>query len=1020
MLRIFMIAAALAAALVLCLLALAQQRGRRREIPAAQWLSRGTALILLLTFSVAIGSTTVRAQQGVDDPDALEVQVQQLDKAKKYAEALAVQRKLAAEIEKAESASAGGPKEKTVSAQVSVAWYALLARDFEQALAASDRAHALAADNLDVESKRAHALLFLGSESEARTIYLRHKGKPMSWTSDQTWEDAIAEDFNTLRAAGIVHRAFTEIVTGLGGRSAKDLDELRSLENRMFELRQTGNSTDGISIAEKYIALTRDGYGEERPKFATSIAWLAFFYEKLGRYAEAEPLMKRALAITENAFGPEHGVVRNRLVALAELCQDQQRYAEVESLYKRALAIDEKAAGLDDWTLTTDLGNLASLYRDQGRYADAEPLYKRALAINEKAFGPDDRVVGQDLVKLAGLYVSEGRYVEAEPLFLRALAIDEKTLGPEHPDLGVCLQCIASLYDYQGRYADAEPLIKRALAIHEKALGPDNATVARDLAILANLYKDQGRYNEADALYQRALAIDEKALDPDVGTVLNNLAMLYSVQGRYADAEPLMKRALAIHEKAHGPNHPDVATDLNNLAEVYQGQGRYAEAEPLYKRGLTIAEKTLAPDHPDLAMIRSNLGGFYKSQGRLSEAEPLLKSAQQIDEKVFGRTDPKVENDLAQLGDLYRLEGKCGQSEQLFSLARSIGSTAIREVPVLFSTDRKRDASQPSVTFGGEREEKLSFGIAIVTVPAPLTKAATTSGGGSDNKNGGGQVTEARRLAMHCIQVVGDKQIVEAAVHQIDVAKTYPAQALIFVHGYNVSFENAARRAAQIAYDIKFDGATFLFSWPSRESLLGYLNDRDTVDIAADHLRDFLVKIVAETKIRKIHFVAHSMGNMVLLIALEKIAKEDPKLLALIGEIIEAAPDVDQGVYAHMLDTIASEREHKFTLYAARSDWALRLSGWLRGVARAGYINKDQPLIVSGVDTIDITNAGTRLFDLNHDLYASSPILIADMRRILENSEWPPDKRTKEFEPVASKAGTYWRLLPPQVHAANQ
>jgi hypothetical protein len=68
-------------------------------------------------------------------------------------------------------------------------------------------------------------------------------------------------------------------------------------------------------------------------------------------------------------------------------------------------------------------------------------------------------------------------------------------------------------------------------------------------------------------------------------------------------------------------------------------------------------------------------------------------------------------------------------------------------------------------------------------------------------------------------------------------------------------------------------------------------------------------------------------------------------------------------------------------------------------------------LIVKGVDTID-TSAG--LFDMNHELYASNPILVADIRRIIEKGEWPPDKRTKEFEQVSSKDGIYWRLLLPQ------
>jgi esterase/lipase superfamily enzyme len=142
---------------------------------------------------------------------------------------------------------------------------------------------------------------------------------------------------------------------------------------------------------------------------------------------------------------------------------------------------------------------------------------------------------------------------------------------------------------------------------------------------------------------------------------------------------------------------------------------------------------------------------------------------------------------------------------------------------------------------------------------------------------------------------------------------------------------------------------------------------------------------------------------------LERIVKERSELRGLIGEIIEAAPDVDKDVFAYKLKKISPEGGH-VTLYASRGDLALRLSGSLRRYARAGYISKDKPLIVPRVDTIDISNADTRLFDLNHDLYASNPILIADMRRVIEKGERPPDKRTKEFEAVTSEDGTYWRL----------
>ena len=38
--------------------------------------------------------------------------------------------------------------------------------------------------------------------------------------------------------------------------------------------------------------------------------------------------------------------------------------------------------------------------------------------------------------------------------------------------------------------------------------------------------------------------------------------------------------------------------------------------------------------------------------------------------------------------------------------------------------------------------------------------------------------------------------------------------ALLYLHGYNTSFEEAAIRAAQIGFDLKVPGATAFFSWP--------------------------------------------------------------------------------------------------------------------------------------------------------------------------------------------------------------
>jgi esterase/lipase superfamily enzyme len=257
---------------------------------------------------------------------------------------------------------------------------------------------------------------------------------------------------------------------------------------------------------------------------------------------------------------------------------------------------------------------------------------------------------------------------------------------------------------------------------------------------------------------------------------------------------------------------------------------------------------------------------------------------------------------------------------------------------------------------------------------------------------------------------MSDKQVIAGAALRLGAAKNFPNQSFVFVHGYNVTFENALRRAAQIAYDMHFDGDVFIFSWPSRGVLRQYFSDRETVETSAEHLRDFLEKIVAETKPAKINIIAHSVGNMMLLRALDGIS-ETSTLRSVIGEIIHAAPDVDQLMFEQKVKKL-EDMGAKITLYASRSDWALWFSSWLWSRPRAGFF-ENRPLVVAGVDTIDITRAGTNLFAWNHDIYAASPIIVSDMERILKNGKRPPNERTVEFEP--SEDGTYWRLRSPQV-----
>lgn len=620
------------------------------------------------------------------------------------------------------------------------------------------------------------------------------------------------------------------------------------------------------------------------------------------------------------------------------------------------------------------IAQVEDFYR-AGKYEEALPVAQHALALAEAQHAPAP-VLGAALDNLALLYKVFGRYDEAEPLYKRAFDLHRQM--PTDPDLPAAMNNLAMLYDTQHRYAEAEELLKRAIDKWEKFLGPD---------------------------------------DPAVATGSNNLGLVYYHQGDYTQALPLLERARKIRETALGPDDPAVASTLNNLALVYEYQGDYAKAQPTYERALVIALKALGPDHPTVARIRENLGGLYKSRGRrgdanelkraLESAEPQLTRALEIKEKVFSADSPNLSSTLANLGDLYRLQGKCSESESAFARARRLGGPMFKEVSVIFATDRKRDAGAATLTFGSERSKELSFGTIVVPISGPQSPASARQNAAPKGIIRIASDTEGvDRLPQRCATAISD-------LHRLfaESARARPVQALLFVHGYNVSFEGAVLRAAQIAYDTKFDGNVFVFSWPSHSRLLDYFTDTRTVNVAVGDLAKFLDAAVAAAKPTKVHIVAHSMGNMVLLRALE-VGGKSSSVGPLIGQVINASPDVDPDYFEQVVSMFARP-EGNFTLYAAKVDWALWLSSKIWG-ARVGFID-GVPFIAPGVDTIDVSKGGSNVwqpFNWNHDIYVQSPAITGDMKRIIAEGSRPPDKRTSAFRLKTSPSGKYWVFLP--------
>ena len=313
-----------------------------------------------------------------------------------------------------------------------------------------------------------------------------------------------------------------------------------------------------------------------------------------------------------------------------------------------------------------------------------------------------------------------------------------------------------------------------------------------------------------------------------------------------------------------------------------------------------------------------------------------------------------------------------------------------RVVDFLFATSRARDTSLETVAFSGQRSRALTYGQASIRIP-------------EDHKIG--EITLPSSWKVFGI-TLSEEKLDEHEHFTVRALKTFtldewneairlrnPKSALIFVHGYNTSFEDALYRNAQIVWDLRYEGLSVLYSWASWGGTTDYLYDRESAQIGRAGFIEVLRNLKEKHGIESVNVIAHSMGNQVVLDALGSYAQTSNP--ATIGELILAAPDVDRDMFVSLIPNV-QKIVKGVTLYASSADKALQASRRLAGVLRAGDIGDDGPIVLDNMQTIDVTAMGEEILGLNHNVFAVSRNLIDDIRHLITSGLRPPDRRLSQ------------------------
>lgn len=236
------------------------------------------------------------------------------------------------------------------------------------------------------------------------------------------------------------------------------------------------------------------------------------------------------------------------------------------------------------------------------------------------------------------------------------------------------------------------------------------------------------------------------------------------------------------------------------------------------------------------------------------------------------------------------------------------------------------------------------------------------------------------------------------------VAASRQRDVLLFVHGFNVSFDACVVRAAQIALDMPFNGAVLAYSWPSQGGVQNYAADEPINAASVVPFQEFLTQLRSglDPEVR-IHILVHSMGNRIVMQGLANWTYPVASGQTPIDNLALMAPDVGLSDFRANASGVV-QRCRRVTLYASVHDAALIASKSLHREQRAG--DAHPPVICPGIETIDCSAVDITSL-MGHSYYSANVAVLSDLFQLIKRDR--PAAERPHLKVKKTSDGVCWR-----------
>jgi esterase/lipase superfamily enzyme len=335
---------------------------------------------------------------------------------------------------------------------------------------------------------------------------------------------------------------------------------------------------------------------------------------------------------------------------------------------------------------------------------------------------------------------------------------------------------------------------------------------------------------------------------------------------------------------------------------------------------------------------------------------------------------------------------------------KAIGSGAdtgnIIEITTYFATNRGRPGKGATASQYDAKVSPLTYGRALVTIPRTHAPGSL-------------ELPSIWRLQMQpdpnrhfTLKAVNALGVDEARAEMERKLGELPSKAiLVFVHGYNMSFDETAMRTAQLAYDLDFPGMPFFFSWPSAGQVTGYLHDTESAQLSEDAF-DQVLDDLSRLPAGEVYIIAHSMGSRIVSQALRSRVDRG-KSTASLKELLLAAPDINADLFrTSIAPRLKAMLGTQTTVYASSSDLALMASKAVHGYRRVGE-TAGGVFVYPGFDTVDASAASIAMRAFGHSYLTDSAAVLKDIKSLLRQKL---SAKARGLAEAGTRPDVYWSL----------